>query len=230
MLTTGKSSSKTKRMLFGVISLALLCAAIAMGFVDIITHHIVGSADAPVRSERAARKGERAGVRDADRMSALPGPLPEIPQADTQFDLSRHVIAGGGGTSAGANLGLSGTNGQAAAGKTSSGGQFTVTGGFWQPETGAAPTPTPTPTPTANVIQFSSSNYSVVEACTTITITVNRIGNPTSAASIDYNTSDVTATERGDYITALGTLSFAPGETSKSFIVLINDDSYVKAT
>src|SRR5436305_1253583 len=63
---------------------------------------------------------------------------------------------------------------------------------------------------------------------TTITITVNRIGNPTSAASVDYNTSDVTATERGDYITALGTLSFAPGETSKSFIVLINDDSYVE--
>src|SRR5437762_12679777 len=61
---------------------------------------------------------------------------------------------------------------------------------------------------------------------TTITITVNRIGNPTSAASIDYNTSDVTATERGDYITALGTLSFAPGETSKSFVVLINEDSY----
>ena len=61
-----------------------------------------------------------------------------------------------------------------------------------------------------------------------ITITVNRIGNPISAASIDYNTSDVTATERGDYITALGTLSFAPGETSKSFIVLINDDSYVE--
>jgi len=57
---------------------------------------------------------------------------------------------------------------------------------------------------------------------------VNRIGNTTSAASVDYNTSDVTATERGDYITALGTLSFAPGETSKSFIVLINDDSYVE--
>ena len=129
MVIGERPSIISKRMLFGVISLALLCAAIAGGFVDSITHHIAGSADAPVRSERAARKGERAGVRDADRMSALPGPLPEIPQAGTQFDLSRHVIAGGGGTSAGANLGLSGTNGQAAAGKTSSGGQFTVTGG-----------------------------------------------------------------------------------------------------
>ena len=82
--------------------------------------------------------------------------------------------------------------------------------------------------PNPAVVQFSSANYSVVEACTAITITVNRIGNTSGAASVDYNTSDVTATERGDYITALGNLSFAPGETSKSFVVLINDDSYVE--
>ncbi|PYS64158.1 MAG: hypothetical protein DMF74_07785 [Acidobacteria bacterium] len=90
------------------------------------------------------------------------------------------------------------------------------------------PSPTPTPTPAPNVVQFSSSNYSVTEACTTLTITVNRIGNTSGAASVDYNTSDVTATERGDYITAIGTLRFAAGETSKSFVVLINDDSYVE--
>src|SRR5205807_4763677 len=68
----------------------------------------------------------------------------------------------------------------------------------------------------------------VVEACTTVTITVNRIGNTSGAASIDYFTSDVTASERRDYITAIGTLRFAAGETSKSFVVLINDDSYVE--
>ena len=242
MLTTSKSSGKTKRMLVGVISLAFLSAIIVVGFADRITHHLTGSADVPVRSERAARKVERAEARSADETSALP----EIPQASPQFDLSRHVIAGGGGTSAGGNIGLSGTDGQASAGTTSSGGQFTVSGGFWQPETGAASTPTPTPTPTPtttptptpsptpsptpapNVVQFSSSNYSVVEACITVTITANRIGNTSSAASVDYFTSDVTASERRDYITAIGTLRFAAGETSKSFVVLINDDSYVE--
>src|SRR5436309_950924 len=93
-----------KRMLFGVISLALLCAAIAVGFVDRITHHLAGSADAPVRHEREVRKPQRAEGRFADETSALP----EIPQASSQLDLSRHVIAGGGGTSSGGNLGLSG--------------------------------------------------------------------------------------------------------------------------
>src|SRR5207244_8561497 len=90
------------------------------------------------------------------------------------------------------------------------------------------PTPTPTPTPTPNVVQFSSSNYGVVEACTTVTITVNRVGDTSGAASVDYFTSDVTASERKDYITAIGTLRFAAGETSKSFVVLINDDSFVE--
>ena len=79
-----------------------------------------------------------------------------------------------------------------------------------------------------NVVQFSSSNYSVQEDCTTVTITVNRSGDTSGAASVDYATSDVTATERRDYITALGKLQFAAGETSKSFAVLINEDSYVE--
>jgi hypothetical protein len=45
---------------------------------------------------------------------------------------------------------------------------------------------------------------------------------------VDYNTSDVSASERKDYIKALGTLRFAAGETSKSFAALINEDSFVE--
>jgi hypothetical protein len=78
------------------------------------------------------------------------------------------------------------------------------------------------------VVQFSAANYSVQEDCTALTITVNRIGDSSTAVSVDYNTSDGTATERQDYITALGKLNFAAGETSKTFVVLINEDSLVE--
>src|SRR4030095_38275 len=37
-----------------------------------------------------------------------------------------------------------------------------------------------------------------------------------------------TANARQDYITTLGTLDFAVGETSKAFVVLVNEDSYVE--
>src|SRR5207245_11435035 len=97
-----------------------------------------------VRKQRAARKAVRAEARSADRMSALP----EAPQSSTQFDLSRNVIAGGGGSSSAGNFKVEGTVGQPAVRTQMNGGQFSQTGGFWQPESGAAATPTPTPTPT----------------------------------------------------------------------------------
>lgn len=80
------------------------------------------------------------------------------------------------------------------------------------------------------MVQFSASNYSVVEDCATVTIAVNRTGDASGTATVDYSTADVTATDRRDYIIALGRLTFAPGETSKSIALLINEDSYVEGT
>ena len=82
--------------------------------------------------------------------------------------------------------------------------------------------------PASNVVQFSPSSYSVTEACTAVTLTVNRSGDTSGAATVKYASSDVTASERRDYITAIGTLGFAAGETSKNIVVLINDDSKVE--
>jgi len=77
-------------------------------------------------------------------------------------------------------------------------------------------------------VQFSASTYSVQEDCTFVTITVNRGGDTSGAANVDYTTSDQVATERKDYIKALGNLRFAAGETSKTFVVLINEDSFAE--
>lgn len=92
------------------------------------------------------------------------------------------------------------------------------------------PTPTPTPTPTLATLQFNASVYSVVEDCTSVSVTVVRTGPVSEAVTVDYETANATATERSDYTTALGTLRFSSGETSKSFDVLINEDSHVEGT
>ena len=55
-------------------------------------------------------------------------------------------------------------------------------------------------------------------------------GSSNGAVTVDYAVHDSTASQKSDYSTASGTLSFATGETSKSFTVLINDDSFVEGT
>jgi hypothetical protein len=59
-------------------------------------------------------------------------------------------------------------------------------------------------------------------------IIVNRSGNASQAQTVDYATTDGTADDRGDYTTSIGRLRFAPGETARSFDVLITDDAYAE--
>jgi hypothetical protein len=82
--------------------------------------------------------------------------------------------------------------------------------------------------PAAPTVQFSAATYSIQEALTTATITVTRTGDTSGTATVDYATSDGTATQKGDYSPALGTLTFNPGEASKTFEVLISEDNYVE--
>jgi RHS repeat-associated protein len=77
-------------------------------------------------------------------------------------------------------------------------------------------------------LQFSTPSYLAGEAGGSAIITVTRSGATTGAVTVDYATSDGSASERSDYTTALGKLRFAAGETSKTFPVLITDDLSVE--
>jgi hypothetical protein len=90
-------------------------------------------------------------------------------------------------------------------------------------------------------IQFSSAGYSVSEGSPRVDITLTRSGDTTSSASVNFATNDGAgltncnvfngiASPRCDYINTQGTMSFAAGETSKSFSIAIVDDSYVEGS
>jgi subtilisin family serine protease len=88
-------------------------------------------------------------------------------------------------------------------------------------------------------LQFSAPGYSVSEGSPRVDITVNRLVDTSSTATVNFATSDQAglqdcnvfngiASSRCDYENTFGTLVFAPGETSKSFSVAIVDDAYVE--
>ena len=76
------------------------------------------------------------------------------------------------------------------------------------------------------VLQFVGVALSANEGGHGISVLVTRTGNASGFLTIDYATTDGTASERSDYTTALGTLRFAPGETTKIFTVLLTEDGF----
>jgi hypothetical protein len=75
-------------------------------------------------------------------------------------------------------------------------------------------------------LALSSNAYSVGEADGVVTISVTRSGGSAGGpVSVDYATSDGTATAGSDYSGASGTLTFGPGEVGKSFAVPVTSDS-----
>jgi hypothetical protein len=105
-----------------------------------------------------------------------------------------------------------------------------------------APTPTPTPTPTPSPsptptpvvdnehcsIRFSAPSYTVNEGAGSVTINVIRTCDRARDSKVDFSTIRGTASDRSDFTFAAGRLFFAPGETNKSFNVLVADDVFVE--
>ena len=81
-------------------------------------------------------------------------------------------------------------------------------------------------TPAVGVLEFSSATYAVDEDGSSITIAVHRIGGSEGGVSVDYATSNNSATAGSDYAATSGTLNWSPGNSNpKSFTVSILDDS-----
>ncbi|HEX8096925.1 MAG TPA: Calx-beta domain-containing protein, partial [Pyrinomonadaceae bacterium] len=105
---------------------------------------------------------------------------------------------------------------------------------------GASPSPSPTPNPSPSpspspgqspaTLKFSQSSYSIGESEGSVVITVTRTGPTSASGTIGYSITDGTATQRTDYEFTAGRLVFKAGEMSKTFTVLINDDSYAEGT
>ncbi|MGC8886730.1 MAG: Calx-beta domain-containing protein [Verrucomicrobiia bacterium] len=77
----------------------------------------------------------------------------------------------------------------------------------------------------AGAIQFAATNYIVNEYETNAVITVIRTNGSTGIVSVDYRTIDGTATGGLDYIPQSGTITFAEGETVKTFSVPVIPDT-----
>jgi minor extracellular serine protease Vpr len=84
-------------------------------------------------------------------------------------------------------------------------------------------------------VQFNSSVFSVSEQrpsdgaiARVASIVATRSGESSTTVSVDYATSDGTASQRTDYTTASGTIAFAPGQTTRSFTIPIIEDGYVE--
>jgi len=80
----------------------------------------------------------------------------------------------------------------------------------------------------AVTMQFSATAYVVNENAGSVVVNVTRSGDTTNPSTINYATTNGSATQPSDYTSTSGTLQFASGETVKTFVVPIIDDSLIE--
>ncbi|PSB34445.1 Calx-beta domain-containing protein [Stenomitos frigidus] len=85
------------------------------------------------------------------------------------------------------------------------------------------------PQPTISITPVTQNEGN--SSTTAYTFTVNMSDTSTQTVQVNYATADGTATVAdGDYLAASNTLTFAPGETSKTFTVNVNGDTKYEST
>ena len=83
----------------------------------------------------------------------------------------------------------------------------------------------PPPSLTINDVTVTEGNSGTTDA--TFTATLSSSSNQT--VTVQYATADGTATAGSDYQASSGTLTFAPGQTSKTITVLVNGDTSIES-
>ncbi len=82
--------------------------------------------------------------------------------------------------------------------------------------------------PAPGVFEFSAAEYTINESGGNLLVTVNRSAGTAGAVSVDYATFDYTAVGGKDYEPAYGTLNFADGQATQTFMVPITNESVVE--
>jgi glucose/arabinose dehydrogenase len=77
-------------------------------------------------------------------------------------------------------------------------------------------------------IRLSANNYTAAEGSNSSLITVTRLGDLSATVEVGFGTSNGSANQSSDYTNALGTITFSPGETNKTILLLITDDHFVE--
>jgi uncharacterized protein (TIGR03118 family) len=104
------------------------------------------------------------------------------------------------------------------------------TAGFADEENGLFGSLKPTTETSTNNIQFAFDLFDINESSGHVDITVTREGNSSTTATVNFNTFDLSLPQHGsqksDYEIAVGKITFNPGETSKTFRILIVNDAF----
>jgi hypothetical protein len=77
----------------------------------------------------------------------------------------------------------------------------------------------------AQTVEFVRTAYSVLETAPKVVLSVTRKGGAAGSVVVNYTTVDGTAMQPADYTLSSGTLTFAPGQATKTVAVSIVDDT-----
>src|SRR5688572_29769693 len=77
------------------------------------------------------------------------------------------------------------------------------------------------------IIQFVAGSYTVAESAGAVTLTLQRTGDTSTVAGVDYATADGIATNGLKYTAVSGTLAFGVSETHKTIVVPILNNGLI---